>query len=68
MKLHPNTTIGRLLAALPSSGAVLDRMGIPSNGEDHRTLEQACADAKVSIESLFEALDRLDWDREPQSL
>jgi hypothetical protein len=68
MKLHPDTTIGRLLAALPSSGAALDRMGISSNVEDHRTLQQACADAEVSVESLFEALDRLDWDREPQSL
>jgi len=68
MRLHPDTTIGSLLAALPSSGALLHRMGLSSNVEDDRTLQQACADAGVPIEAVFEALDNLDWDAEPQSL
>jgi hypothetical protein len=68
MKLDPDTPISRLVAALPSSGALLARMGLSSDGDDTRTLRQACADAGVSIEAVFEALDRLDWDAEPQSL
>jgi hypothetical protein len=67
MKLHPDTSIRKLIAALPSSSALLARMGLSGNAEDDRTLRQACAEAGVSIEALFEALDRLDWDAEPQS-
>jgi iron-sulfur cluster repair protein YtfE (RIC family) len=68
MKLHPDTTIRKLVVALPSSSALLARMGLSSNVEDDRSLRQACADAGISIEALFEALDTLDWDAEPQSL
>lgn len=64
MKIDPSTTVRNLVAALPSSKALLKRLGISNGPPDERTLEQACTQAQVPIEEFLDKLDDIDWNSE----
>jgi len=67
MHIDPNTTIRGLIAALPTLAPLLNSMGVSNGAHDERTLQQACSDAGIPMETIFKLLDDLDWDAEPQS-
>lgn len=64
MNIDPNTTVRRLVAALPSSIAILSRLGISADQHDERTLDRACNDAGIAMESLLKDLENIDWGSE----
>ena len=64
MKLDPNTTVGRLLVAIPSSSAVFDKFGIHTDGDKQKTLQQVCRECGIRFEEFIRALNDINWDDE----
>lgn len=64
MKLDPETPLGDLLAAIPSSSQVLRRLGIATDGCEGKSLHQVCQDNGIALEEFLQALDQVDWDEE----
>ncbi len=64
MRIDPSTTIRDLIAAIPSSEAVLKRLGVSKGPPDGRTLEQACTEARIPIENFLNTLEGIDWNAE----
>ena len=65
MKLDPETTIGRLLTALPSSALAFDKLGVTIAGKTDKTLRELCMEEGVSFQQFLRAMDEIDWDEEP---
>jgi hypothetical protein len=64
MKLNSNTTVARVLAALPSSAAVFDGFAIRTDHPAETTLETVCTNSGVHVEEFLRALDEIDWNYE----
>jgi hypothetical protein len=64
MKLDPDTTLGSLLTAIPSSAGVLRRLRITPDGNEHKTLEQICQDHNIAFDQFLRAMDEIDWEEE----
>jgi hypothetical protein len=68
VKIDPQTTVAKLLAAIPSSELVLLRLGITADSGTHRTLLQACSEQGITFEQFLEAMDAIDWSGEAPSM
>ncbi len=64
MKLDPETLLGDLLEAIPSSSQVLRRLGIATDGCKDKSLHQACQDSNIALEEFLQAMDEVDWEEE----
>ncbi|MGH9584452.1 MAG: hypothetical protein ACRD4O_16130 [Bryobacteraceae bacterium] len=64
MKLNPETLLGNLLTAIPSSSHVLHRLGIATDGSEDKTLGQVCQDNGIGFEEFLRAIDDVDWEEE----
>lgn len=64
MKLNPDTTVARLLAAIPSSASVFEKLGIPPSRTEERSLQEVCREHGIHLEDLLQAIDELDWNKE----
>ena len=64
MRLDPDTTVGGLLAAIPSSALVFKQFGIRPNGYRDMTLQQVCAERGIDFNQFLQALDQIDWQQE----
>ncbi len=64
MRIDPSTTIRDLIAAIPSSEAVLKQLGIYNPPPDGRSLEEACTEARIPIERFLNTLEGIDWNAE----
>lgn len=64
MKLDLDVTVARLLAAIPSSALVMKKLGITTDGNEHKTLQQVCADHRITPKEFLEAMDKIDWNKE----
>jgi iron-sulfur cluster repair protein YtfE (RIC family) len=64
MKLDPETTIGSLLAAIPSSAVALNKLNITIAGNKDKTLQQACTERGMQFEEFLRAMDEIDWEKE----
>lgn len=64
MKLNPDTTVARLLGAIPSSASVFERFGIQASSAKEKTLEEVCKEQGVVLEELLETIEALDWANE----
>lgn len=67
MKLDPETPLGDLMAAIPSSSQVLRRLGIATDGSKDKSLHQACQDSGIALEDFLRAMDEVDWEEEGHS-
>lgn len=64
MKLDPETTIGSLLAAIPSSAVVLNQLRIPVAGNEDKTLQQVCMRQGMQFQEFLRIMDEIDWEKE----
>ena len=64
MKVDPETTVSNLLAAIPSSVAVFEKLRIKTIGTENKTLEQVCADHGIALQQFLRAMDEIDWHAE----
>ena len=64
MQLDPKTQLRALLIAIPSSALVFSKLGIPTQGNEGRTLEDLCAEFGVSFESFLKGMEEVDWSDE----
>lgn len=64
MKVDPNTTVGNLLRAIPSSAVAFEVLGITVANQQEQTLERVCQQAGISFDKLLETLDGIDWEAE----
>ncbi len=64
MKLDADTTLVSLLSAVPSSALALSRLGIATDGNERKTLQQVCADAGIGFEEFLRAMEEIDWNKE----
>lgn len=64
MKLNPDTTVARLLVAIPSSASVLEKFGIEVSGTEERSLQELCRERGILLEEILRAIDELDWNKE----
>jgi hypothetical protein len=64
MRLEPDTPLGGLLAAIPSSSHVLRQLGIKPDGNEEKTLGQLCQDHRISFDDFLRAMDEVDWEQE----
>jgi len=64
VRLDPETKIGRLLGAIPSSAVALERLGIIVAGNEDKSLRQLCAETGMNFEEFLRAMDEIDWEKE----
>lgn len=64
MKLDPDTKIGSLLRAVPSSALAFEKLGIATAGNDDKTLQEMCVETGVKFQEFLSAMDEIDWDAE----
>ncbi len=64
MRLDPQTTVGSLLRAVPSSATIFERFGIEADPSEEKTLEQVCTGRNVRIQEFLQAMDEVDWNKE----
>jgi hypothetical protein len=64
VKLDPDTKLGRLIGAMPSSAMVFEKLGIMVAGNEDRTLRQLCTEAGMSFDEFLRAMDEIDWEKE----
>lgn len=64
MQLEPDTRIGSLLKAVPSSAVAFKKLGIPIDGNEHKTLQAICMERGVEFQEFLRAMDEIDWDAE----
>lgn len=64
MKLEPDVTVANLLAAIPSSALVLRKIGIVSDANENKSLQQICADHGIPFDDFLRAMDEIDWTEE----
>lgn len=65
MTLDPQTTVGDLLRAIPSSAAVFEKLGISMEHGETKSLRDLCSEHHVSFEQFLRAMDEIDWNEEP---
>ena len=68
MRLDPHTTVARLLIAIPSSALAFTRLGIPTGGNESKSLQQVCKDSNIGMERFLATLDDIDWNLESPDL
>ena len=66
MEVDPNTTVGQLLGAIPSSSVVFDKFAIRRSAADNKTLEAACTERGIRLEEFLQAIEDLDWSEQGQ--
>lgn len=64
MKLDPQTTVGSLLRAIPSSALVFDKLEIKIEGNEKKTLQEVCAHRGIGLHEFLGQLDQIDWENE----
>ncbi len=64
LNIDPNTSVGKLVLAIPSSVAVLTQLGISPQFDRDRTLQDACTEHGLTVEDFLRALNAVDWDQE----
>lgn len=64
MRLDPDTQVGRLTAAIPTSAVVFERFGIPLHGNHEKSLQQLCQEHGIAMEEFLRAMSDIDWDEE----
>lgn len=64
MNIDPNTTVGKLLEAIPSTAAVFDKFGMRTSGSDEKTLDSMCADYGIHVQEFLDGIDNIDWNEE----
>lgn len=64
MKLDPNTTVGNLLRAIPSSAAAFQVLGIAVAKKQTQTLDDVCGEAGITFDQFLIAMDGIDWEEE----
>jgi hypothetical protein len=64
MELDPDTTLGSLLVAIPSSVVILKKIGISTDGNEEKTLKQVCTDRGLEFQQFLQAMDEIDWNNE----
>ncbi len=67
MKLDPQTTVGSLLRAIPSSALVFERLGITVGQSEGENLQEVCTRHGISLEEFLRAMDEIDWNEEGSS-
>ncbi len=64
MEINPNTTLNRLLAAIPSARGVFERFHVQIGGNGDKTVKQICGEAGIPFASFLRALDDINWDED----
>ncbi len=64
MTIDPKTTIGQLVAALPSTLSILRSYGIAPVQAGNQPIGQALVEAHVNFEEFLQAVERIDWQAE----
>ena len=67
MSIDPQTTVGRLITALPSTMALLQSYGISLPETKDSPLAKALADAHVDVDEFLHAVEEIDWSAESPS-
>jgi hypothetical protein len=64
MMIDPNTTVRRLLGAIPSCTIVFEEFNIQTSGSEEKTLESVCTAHGISVDEFLQAVEDLDWDQD----
>jgi hypothetical protein len=64
MIVDPKTTVGQLVAALPSAEAIVQAYGLSLRLVRNEPLWKALADSHVDMKEFLNALDGIDWSTE----
>ncbi len=64
VKLDPETTIGSLLAAIPSSALALEKLSITVAGNQNKTLREVCVEEGMQFQNFLRVMDEIDWEKE----
>lgn len=64
MEVDPETTVGQLLRAIPSSLAAFQNLDIPVSAVHEKTLLTICAENGIRLHDLLQAIEDLDWNGE----
>lgn len=62
--IKPETTVARLLRAIPSAADVLRNFGIQASPAEERSLQEVCNGHGIPYQQVLQALDELDWNEE----
>jgi hypothetical protein len=64
MRFDSDTTVARLLTAIPSSAPVFEKFGIRADPAEKRTVQEVCMDHGISFEEFVRAINDADWSEE----
>jgi hypothetical protein len=64
MTIDPNTTVGQLMNALPSTMPILQSYGISPQQVLDKPLWKALVDVHVDMDKFLHAVDEIDWSAE----
>ena len=64
MTIDPNTTVGKLIVALPSTMPLLQAYGISPQQAADKPLYEVLTSVHVDVEEFLHALDEIDWNAE----
>lgn len=64
LKLDPDTTVSRLLVAIPSAAIAFSKLGLRVTGNEDRGIQRVCADQEIPFEKFLLAMDQIDWEEE----
>ncbi len=64
MNLNPNTKLDQLLSAIPSATAVCDKLLIPIQGNENKTLQAICDERELTFDAFMQALNDIDWNED----
>lgn len=64
IRLEPQTTVGSLLRAIPSTAIAFEKFEISTGESAEKSLHDVCVHRGIALEEFLRTIDEIDWTEE----